>query len=173
MASLDPAPFFAQYGNNAWAVFNAYLDAASSQTAAPVIAKYLGKLAAADVFTNDNAFVMFDSLRVDYGVLARSAITRRPGHSRTSHMPQKGFDQHAPIGLEPPHEQPPAPAAAARPPQSPALSRSGSSADPCSAASSTNTSGLRRSLIKDADEFWHPTGLPGPADHQHADLILH
>ncbi len=69
MASLDPAPFFARYGNNAWAVFKAYLDAASSQTAAPVIAKYLGQLAAADVFTNDNAYVMFESLRVDYGVL--------------------------------------------------------------------------------------------------------
>jgi hypothetical protein len=34
-----------------------------------VIAKYLGKLAAADVFTLDNAYVMFESLRVDYGDL--------------------------------------------------------------------------------------------------------
>jgi hypothetical protein len=34
-----------------------------------VTAKYLGKLAAADVFTLDNAYVMFESLRVDHGDL--------------------------------------------------------------------------------------------------------
>ena len=35
----------------------------------PVTAKYLGRLAAADVFTADNAYVMFESLRVDDGTL--------------------------------------------------------------------------------------------------------
>jgi glyoxylase-like metal-dependent hydrolase (beta-lactamase superfamily II) len=69
IASLDPTPFFDQYGNNLWAIFKAYADAASAQAADPVIAKYLGKLAAADVFTIDNAYVMFESLRVDTGVL--------------------------------------------------------------------------------------------------------
>ena len=69
MASLDPAPFFAAYGNNSWAIFKAYLDAAAAKVAAPVIAKYLGRLAAADVFTADNAYVMFEALRVDYGTL--------------------------------------------------------------------------------------------------------
>jgi glyoxylase-like metal-dependent hydrolase (beta-lactamase superfamily II) len=70
MASLDPTPFFQQYGNNAWAIFKAYLDAASAQTAAPVIDKYLGKLAAADVYTASTAFSMFQfALRVDGGVL--------------------------------------------------------------------------------------------------------
>jgi hypothetical protein len=39
MASLDPAPFFARYGNNSWAIFKAYLDAASAKIADPVIAK--------------------------------------------------------------------------------------------------------------------------------------
>ncbi len=34
-----------------------------------VAAKYLGRLAAADVFTADNADVMFEALRVDYGRL--------------------------------------------------------------------------------------------------------
>jgi hypothetical protein len=34
MASLDPAPFFAAYGNNSWAIFKAYLDAAAAETAA-------------------------------------------------------------------------------------------------------------------------------------------
>jgi len=69
IASLDPTPFFARYGNNSWAIFKAYLDAAAAQVAGPVTAKYLGRLAAADVFTADNAYVMFESLRVDYGTL--------------------------------------------------------------------------------------------------------
>jgi glyoxylase-like metal-dependent hydrolase (beta-lactamase superfamily II) len=70
IASLDPTPFFQQFGNNAWAIFKAYLDAASAQTAAPVTEKYLGKLAAADVYTVSNAFSIFEfALRVDGGVL--------------------------------------------------------------------------------------------------------
>jgi glyoxylase-like metal-dependent hydrolase (beta-lactamase superfamily II) len=67
--TLDPTPFFKKYGNNAWAIFKAYLDAASAQAAAPVTKKYLGKLAAADVFTFDNAFAVLESLRIDGGVL--------------------------------------------------------------------------------------------------------
>src|SRR5437879_4359757 len=47
----------------------AFLDAASQQAADPIVAKYTGKLAAADVFTFDNAYVMFESLRIDAGVL--------------------------------------------------------------------------------------------------------
>jgi hypothetical protein len=57
------------YGNNSWAIFKACLDAAATKVASPVIAKYLGRLAAADVFTADNAYVMFEALRVDYGML--------------------------------------------------------------------------------------------------------
>ena len=34
-----------------------------------MIKKYLGKLAAADVFTFDNAFAVVESLRIDGGVL--------------------------------------------------------------------------------------------------------
>ena len=69
VTSLDPAPFFKQYGDNAWAIYKAYLDAASAQIAAPVTAKYLGKLAAADVFTVDNAFTVFEfSVREDGGM---------------------------------------------------------------------------------------------------------
>jgi hypothetical protein len=48
-------------------VVKAYLDAAAAKVAGPVVAKYLGRLAAADVFTADNAYVMFEALRVDYG----------------------------------------------------------------------------------------------------------
>jgi hypothetical protein len=69
MASLDPTPFFKQYGNNGWAIFQAYFNAAAEQIADPVVTKYLGKLAAADVFTYDNATIMFASLRIDYGDL--------------------------------------------------------------------------------------------------------
>lgn len=69
IASLDPTPFFQQYGNNGWAIFQAYFNAAAVQAADPVVAKYLGQLAAVDVFTYDNATIMFESLRVDYGDL--------------------------------------------------------------------------------------------------------
>src|SRR5216683_2879052 len=48
LQNLNPTPFFKKYGDNAWAIFKAYLDAASAQAAAPVTKKYLGKLAAAD-----------------------------------------------------------------------------------------------------------------------------
>ena len=69
VTSLDPSPFFQQYGDNAWAIYKAYLDAASAQIAAPVTAKYLGQLAAADVFTVDNAFTVFEfSVREDGGM---------------------------------------------------------------------------------------------------------
>jgi glyoxylase-like metal-dependent hydrolase (beta-lactamase superfamily II) len=67
--TLDATPLFAQYGNNAWAIYKAYLDEASAQIAAPVTQKYLGKLAAADVFTLDNAFTIFEfAVREDGGM---------------------------------------------------------------------------------------------------------
>jgi Cdc6-like AAA superfamily ATPase len=64
-------PFFQKYEptGNAWAIFKTYLDAASKQTANPVVAKYTGRLAGADVFTFDSAFAVFDTLRIDAGVL--------------------------------------------------------------------------------------------------------
>ena len=69
IASVDPTPYFHQYAPNAWAIFKAYLDAVSTQAANPVIAKYTGVLAAADVYTFLNAAAMLDSLRVDTGDL--------------------------------------------------------------------------------------------------------
>jgi glyoxylase-like metal-dependent hydrolase (beta-lactamase superfamily II) len=71
LATLDPTPFFQKYGpsGNAWAIFKAYLDAASQQTADTLVAKYSGRLAAADVFTVDSAYVLLESLRIDAGVL--------------------------------------------------------------------------------------------------------
>jgi hypothetical protein len=46
---------------NAWVIFKTYLEEAARRTAQPVIAKYAGVLAAADVFTVDNAFAMIES----------------------------------------------------------------------------------------------------------------
>ena len=76
LASLDPTPFFQKYGlsGNAWAIFKTYLDAAAQQAAAPVVDKYLGTLAGADVFTVDNAYALFESLRVDAGALGPFGI---------------------------------------------------------------------------------------------------
>ncbi|SDM75476.1 MBL fold metallo-hydrolase [Actinacidiphila guanduensis] len=71
LTTMDPTPFFEKYGatGNGWAIFKTYLDAAAQQAAAPVISAYLGKLAAADVFTLENASAMINSMRIDYDVL--------------------------------------------------------------------------------------------------------
>jgi glyoxylase-like metal-dependent hydrolase (beta-lactamase superfamily II) len=76
LGGLDPTPFFAKYGptGNAWAIFKSYLDAAAEQAAAPVVAKYSGQLAAADVFTTANAAAMVNSARIDAGVLGPFGI---------------------------------------------------------------------------------------------------
>lgn len=69
--NLDPTPYFAKYGpqGNSWAIFKTYLDAVAAQAAAPVAAKYTGVLAAADVFTFDNAAALVESYRIDSGIL--------------------------------------------------------------------------------------------------------
>ena len=74
--TLDPTPYFAKYGPtaNAWAIFKTYLDAAAQQAATPVTNAYLGRLAAADVFTLDNAHTMVNSLRIDNDVLGPFSI---------------------------------------------------------------------------------------------------
>jgi len=76
IASLDPTPFFAEYGasGNAWAIFKSYLDAAAQQAAGPVVDKYLGTLGGADVFTVDNAFALLESIRIDAGLLGPFGI---------------------------------------------------------------------------------------------------
>jgi glyoxylase-like metal-dependent hydrolase (beta-lactamase superfamily II) len=69
LASVDPTPYFSKYGANAWAGVNGYLDAVTAQAAAPVIAKYTGVLAAADVpaFTTTTTFSILQSIRLDLG----------------------------------------------------------------------------------------------------------
>ncbi len=76
LRTLDPTPFFDEYGpqGNGWAIFKGYLNEAATQAARPVIDKYAGKLGAVDVFTPDNAFAMLEYLRIDVGLLGPFAV---------------------------------------------------------------------------------------------------
>ena len=65
--TVDPTPYFVRYGENAWAGVRGYLDAVAAAAATPVIEKYTGVLAAADVFTASTTFHVMQSLRLDLG----------------------------------------------------------------------------------------------------------
>jgi glyoxylase-like metal-dependent hydrolase (beta-lactamase superfamily II) len=65
--SVDPTPYFQQGGANVWAGVKGYLNAVGDAAAAPVIEKYTGVLAAADVFTDSTTFQVMQSLRLDLG----------------------------------------------------------------------------------------------------------
>jgi glyoxylase-like metal-dependent hydrolase (beta-lactamase superfamily II) len=69
LATVDPVPFYTHYWPNAWAGVKAHLDTVTERAAAPVIAKYTGVLAAADieVFTTSTTFQIMQSLRLDRG----------------------------------------------------------------------------------------------------------
>ncbi len=69
LASVDPTGYFMQYGENVWAAVKGYLDELTDRAAAPVIAKYTGVLAAADVeaFTRTTTFTILQSMRLDLG----------------------------------------------------------------------------------------------------------
>ena len=60
-------PYFVRYGENTWAGVRGYLDAVTAAAAAPVIEKYIGVLASADVFTASTTFHVMQSLRLDLG----------------------------------------------------------------------------------------------------------
>jgi glyoxylase-like metal-dependent hydrolase (beta-lactamase superfamily II) len=68
LVAVDPTPFFVKYGNNSWAAVKTYQDAQVAYAADPVIKKYTGVLAAADVYTASTAFVLLESIRLDLGV---------------------------------------------------------------------------------------------------------
>jgi glyoxylase-like metal-dependent hydrolase (beta-lactamase superfamily II) len=68
LGTVDPTPYFQKYGENGWAGVKTYLDAVTDYAAAPVIAKYTGVLAAADVFTTSTTLVVLESIRLDLGV---------------------------------------------------------------------------------------------------------
>jgi glyoxylase-like metal-dependent hydrolase (beta-lactamase superfamily II) len=65
--TVDPTPYFQQYGENSWAAVKGYLDQVTAVAAAPVIANYTGVLAAADVFTESTTFWVMESIRLDLG----------------------------------------------------------------------------------------------------------
>jgi glyoxylase-like metal-dependent hydrolase (beta-lactamase superfamily II) len=69
LASVNPVPYYMRYGENSWAGVKAHLDTVTERAAAPVIAKYTGVLAAADIeeFTRTTTFQIMQSLRLDKG----------------------------------------------------------------------------------------------------------
>ena len=69
LGAVDPTPYFQKYGENVWAGVRGYLDAVTDAAAKPVIAKYTGVLAAADVevFTTTTTFMILQSMRLDLG----------------------------------------------------------------------------------------------------------
>ena len=67
LPTLDPTPYFQKYGENVWAAFKGSLDEIARTAAAPVIEKYIGVLAAADVFTESTTFQVMQSIRLDLG----------------------------------------------------------------------------------------------------------
>jgi hypothetical protein len=70
LASVDPTPYFVKYGANVWAGVRGYLDKVTDTATAPVVEKYTGLLAAADVeeLTRTTTFMIMQSLRLDFGV---------------------------------------------------------------------------------------------------------
>ena len=65
--SVDPTPYFVKYGENVWAALKGSSTRPPRTAAAPVIEKYTGVLAAADVFTEDTTFEVMQSIRLDLG----------------------------------------------------------------------------------------------------------
>jgi glyoxylase-like metal-dependent hydrolase (beta-lactamase superfamily II) len=70
LGTVDPTPYFQKYGQNVWAAVKGYLDELTDHAAKPVIAKYTGVLAAADVevfTTTTTTFMILQSIRLDLG----------------------------------------------------------------------------------------------------------
>jgi glyoxylase-like metal-dependent hydrolase (beta-lactamase superfamily II) len=69
LAAIDPIPYYVAGGENFWAGVKGHLDAVTERAAAPVIAKYTGVLAGADIeiFTRTTTFAIMQSLRLDRG----------------------------------------------------------------------------------------------------------
>ena len=65
--AVDPAPYLVKYGGNTGTALRDYLDAITTAAAAPVIEKYTGVLAGADVFTASTTSHVVQSIRFDLG----------------------------------------------------------------------------------------------------------
>jgi len=70
LAAVDPVPFYMHYGENVWAGVKAHLNTVTERAAAPIVAKYTGVLASADIedFTWTTTFAIMQSLRLDRGL---------------------------------------------------------------------------------------------------------
>jgi glyoxylase-like metal-dependent hydrolase (beta-lactamase superfamily II) len=70
LSTVDPTPYWVNYGQNVWAAVRGYLDEVTDTATAPVVKKYTGVLAAADIeeFTRSTTFMIMQSLRLDQGV---------------------------------------------------------------------------------------------------------
>jgi hypothetical protein len=64
---LDPSPYWTNYGENVWAAVKGYLDAVTDAATAPVVTKYTGVLAAADIEEFTSTFMILQSMRLDLG----------------------------------------------------------------------------------------------------------
>jgi hypothetical protein len=62
-------PFYTQAWPNMWAGVKGHLDAVTERATAPIVAKYTGVLAAADIaeFTYTTTFQIMQSYRLDRG----------------------------------------------------------------------------------------------------------
>ena len=69
LESVDPVPYYVAGGQNFWAGVKGHLNAVTERAAAPIIAKYTGVLAAADIedFTRTTTFQIMQSYRLDRG----------------------------------------------------------------------------------------------------------
>ena len=69
LASVNPVPFYVEAGANVWLGIKGRLNAVTERAAAPIIAKYTGVLAAADIqeYTWTTTFAIMQSLRLDKG----------------------------------------------------------------------------------------------------------
>ena len=67
LATVDPTPYYQKYPDNPWAAFRGGLEETVALAAAPVIEKYTGVLAAADVFTESTTFQVLQLIRLDLG----------------------------------------------------------------------------------------------------------
>ena len=69
LATINPVPYYVDAAPNFWLGIKGHLNAVTEAAAAPVIAKYTGVLAAADIeeFTYTTTFAIMQSLRLDKG----------------------------------------------------------------------------------------------------------
>ena len=76
-ATMDPVlggqailgPVFAKNPGNEWAAFEVYMEVTAGYCANITSDKWINRLAGSDVFQLSNAETMFESLRIDYGIL--------------------------------------------------------------------------------------------------------